>query len=352
MLIVTINPGATSTKFGVFEDDKLIFEKNLSHSVEELKPFNTIYDQYEYRLDIILSALKEANVEIKKISAVVGRGGLLRPIQGGTYLVTDKMLDDLKSEIRGAHASNLGACLAKAIADKAGVQAFIVDPVAVDEFQDVARISGLPEIPRISLLHALNHKAIAREVAAEMGKEYEELKFVIAHLGTGISIAAHKNGKAIDVNDARGEGPFSCERCGGVNAYLIMKLAFSGKYTEKELSKKMGSEGGLYAHLGTKDIREINKMIEEGNEDAELILDAMAYQIAKEIGAQATVLSGEVDAIILTGGIAYAKNIVEKITNRISFIAPVKVVPGERELDALALGGLRVLNGTENYKEY
>lgn len=352
MKILVINPGATSTKLAVFEDEKALFEMKVEHSEQELRQYGKIFDQYDYRLQTILKTLGDKGFDLSELDAVVGRGGLLKPIAGGTYAVNDQMIADLEKAVRGEHASNLGAVLAYNIAKEKGIPSFIVDPVAVDELEDVARISGLPEMERKSLLHALNHKAVARKVAQKMGKKYEEVNFIVAHLGTGISVAAHKKGRAVDLNDARGEGPFSPDRCGGLNAYEMMKLCYSGKLTEGQMKEKLSSQGGLFAYLGTKDIREAEAMAKDGNKQAELVLEAMAYQVAKEIGAQAAVLSGLVDTIILTGGIAYSKLIVEKISARVKFIAPVVVVPGEEELESLALGALRVLRGEEKERIY
>ncbi len=352
MYILAINPGATSTKMAVFKDQVRVIDYKIEHSAESLKEYKNIFDQYDYRLGLVLDILKEHQIDLKHLSAVVGRGGLLKPIEGGTYLVNQSMLNDLKNAIRGQHASNLGAALAYGIAEPLGIPAYIVDPVAVDELTDVARVSGLPDFKRESLLHTLNHKAVARKIAKELGSRYEDKNFVVAHLGTGTSVAAHRKGRAIDMNDARGEGPFSIERCGGVNAYDMMKLCFSGKYTQAELTEKMYAKGGLYAYLGTKDIREVQQRIESGDEQAKLILEGMIYQVAKEIGAQAAVLNGEVDRIILTGGMAYSKEIVEKIAAMVKFIAPVEIVQGEEELESLYLGALRVLNGEEAAKVY
>jgi len=352
MFILAINPGTTSTKMAVFQDDKMILEEKIEHSAASLQHYKNIFEQYDYRLNLILNVLKINQIDLRLLNAVVGRGGLLKPIEGGTYTVNQTMLNDLKNAIRGQHASNLGAVLAHGIAEPLGIPSYIVDPVAVDELEPVARVSGLPDFQRESLLHTLNHKAVARKVAKEMGKKYEELNFVVAHLGTGTSIAAHKKGRAIDLNDARGEGPFSLERCGGVNAYDMMRLCFSGKYTENELTEKMYAKGGVYAHLGTKDIREVQKMADSGDERAKLVLEAMIYQVAKEIGAQAAVLYGDVNRIILTGGMAYSHEIVDKIAAMVKFIAPIEVVPGEEELKSLYLGALRVLNGEETAKIY
>jgi len=350
--ILAINPGATSTKVAVFEGEKPLFKKTVEHHGDELKAFARIFDQKQYRLNLILKTLAEVNIAQESLSAVVGRGGLMKPMTSGTYEVNEQMVDDLEHRPQGEHASNLGAALAFDLAKKLGIPAFIVDPVSVDEMEDVARISGLPELPRISLVHALNHKAVARKVAAEKGRRYEELNLVVAHLGSGISVAAHRKGRMIDVSNGKDEGAFSPDRCAGLPSTLLMKLCYSGKYTAKELAVRMMGSGGMFAYLGTRDIREAEKMAAEGNDQASLVLDAMAYQSAKEIGAMATVLDGEVDYIILTGGIAHSKRIVAAITKRVKFIAPVVVSPGEEELEALVMGALRVLRGEEQAKVY
>lgn len=350
--ILVINPGATSTKFAVFEDEQQIFKKTVEHSTQDLKNFIRVVDQYQYRLELILQALNEENIELKTLVAVVGRGGLLKPLAGGTYRVNTKMIEDLEKAERGEHASNLGAVMAKNLADQLGIPAFIVDPVSVDEMEPVARISGLPDLERVSLSHALNMKAVARKVAKEMGRKYEEVNLIVAHLGTGVSVTPHRKGKMIDVNNAKEEGPFSADRCGGLPAGLLTKLCYSGKYTYQEMKEKLSSKGGMYAYLGTTDLREAEAMAAQGNKEADLILDALAYQVAKEIGAMSAVLEGQVDRIILTGGMANSERIVKAITRKVKFIAPIVVLPGEEELEALALGALRVLRGEEQAKEY
>ncbi|CCC57671.1 MULTISPECIES: butyrate kinase [Caloramator] len=351
--MLVINPGSTSTKIAVFDDLNPVFVETLRHSSEELAPYNTIFEQYEFRKNVILSALKEKNVPIESLNAVVGRGGLLKPIEGGTYNVNEKMIEDLKIGVQGQHASNLGGVIAYEIAKSVNIPAFIVDPVVVDEMDEIARISGMPEIQRKSIFHALNQKAVAKRYAKEHGKKYEELNLIVAHLGGGISVGAHRKGRVVDVNNALdGEGPFSPERTGSLPVGDLVKLCFSGKYTLDEIKKKITGKGGLMAYFGTNDARDVEKMMNEGNKEAELVYKAMAYQVAKEIGMCATVLKGEVDAIILTGGLAYGKTFVEWIKERISFIAPVVVYPGEDEMLALAEGGLRVLRGEEIAKEY
>ncbi|MFZ5753766.1 MAG: butyrate kinase [Bacillota bacterium] len=350
--ILVINPGATSTKFAVYDGEKQRFKKTVEHSAQELKNFNRVFDQYQYRLTMIIEALRKEDIELTTFKAVAGRGGLLKPLAGGTYLVNEQMVADLKKAERGEHASNLGAVIAYDLGQQLGIPAFIVDPVSVDEMEPVARISGLPDLERTSLSHALNMKAVARKVAKEMGKKYEEVNFVVAHLGTGVSVAPHRQGRMIDVNNAKEEGPFSPDRCGGLPASQLVKLCYSGKYTYEEMREKLTSKGGLYAYLGTTDLREVEKMADQGHELANLLLDALAYQVAKEIGAMSAVLEGDVDRIIITGGIAHSTRIVNDIMRRVKFIAPVVVVPGEEELESLALGALRVLRGEEEAKEY
>ncbi len=350
--ILAINPGSTSTKLSIFKDEHCVVTSNLTHSSEEIKKFEKIYDQKDMRTTLILEWLKEQNIALEDLSAVVGRGGLLRPMPGGTYEITPKMLEDLKIGYQAQHASNLGGVIAHEIAKKVSIPALIVDPVAVDEIVDVARISGLPEIPRRSLVHALNIKAVTRRVCTKLNKDFDNSTFVVAHIGGGISVSPVKNGRILDVNNANEEGPFSPERTGGLPVGDLAKLAFSGKYTLVQLKKKLTGEGGLVAYLNTNDGRIVDKMIEEGDAKAELIFRAMAYQIAKEIGAMATVVSGKIDAIILTGGVVYNKRITTWISEMVSFIAPIELVPGEDEMLALAQGAMRVVKGEEKAKIY
>lgn len=350
--ILAINPGSTSTKVAIFEGTKNIIQKNLSHSTEEISKYEKIADQYDYRKDTILEWLNEEGIALNELAGVVGRGGLLKPMPSGTYTVTDALAADLKIGVQGEHASNLGGLIARAIGDAEGIESFIVDPVAVDEFEDIARVSGLPELPRRSLVHALNIKAVARRVATGMNKNLEEVNFIVAHLGGGISVSPMKAGKIVDANNANEGGPFSPERCGGVPVGDLVKLAFSGKYTLKELKKKMVGNGGLVGYLGTNDGRDVKAMIEKGDKKAELIFNAMGYQIAKEIGACAAVLCGKVDRIILTGGLAYSEGLMAFIEDMVKFIAPVEVVPGEDEMQSLAEGAYRVLNKEEIAKIY
>ena len=351
--MLIINPGSTSTKIGVYEDTTPILVETLRHSSEEIDKYVNIIDQFEFRKEVILNVLKEKNFDIKELDAIVGRGGLLKPIVSGTYKVNEVMLKDLKEAIRGQHASNLGAIIASEIGKELNLPAFIVDPVVVDELEEIARISGMPEIERTSIFHALNQKAVAKRFAKENSKKYEELNLIVAHMGGGVSVGAHMAGKIVDVNNALdGEGPFSPERSGGVPIGDLVKMCFSGKYTQDEIKKKITGKGGFVAYLNTNNAQEVGNAALNGDEKAKLILDAMGYQVAKEIGKCAAVLFGKVDAIILTGGIAYGKYITEYIKERVSFIAPVIIYPGEDELLALAEGTLRVLNGEEAPKVY
>lgn len=351
-LVLVINPGSTSTKIAVYNGITKLAQENLDHDTNKLDAFEKITDQYDYRKDMIVSWMIEHNFEPSKLKAVVGRGGLLRPMPSGAYKVTKPMIDDLIVGIQGEHASNLGGMIANAIATSEGIDAYIVDPVAVDEFEPLARISGMPEIKRKSLLHALNIRAIAFRVAAEMGRKMEDLNLVVAHLGGGISVVPMKKGKMIDANNANEMGPFSPERTGGLPVGDVAKMCFSGQYNPNELKKKMRGKGGMTAYLGTNDGREVVKRIESGDDEAKLIFEAMAYQISKEIGAMATVLEGNVDAVVLTGGVAYSKYLTDYVTEHVGFIAPVVIKAGEDEMEALNLGVLRVLNGEEQAKIY
>ena len=348
-----INPGSTSTKIGVFEDETQILDKTLRHTTEEIAQFGSVIDQMDFRKEIILEALKEQNIDVHSFDVIVGRGGLLRPIPGGTYAVTDELVKDLRSSERGEHASNLGGLLAREIGDAIGVPSFIVDPVVVDELIPVARYSGVPELPRISIFHALNQKAMARRYAKQVGKSYEELNLIVVHMGGGVSVGAHTNGQVIDVfNALDGDGAFSPERAGGVPSGALVKYCFESGKSEKEVRRMIVGNGGFNAYLGTNDARDVDRMIEAGDEHAKEVMDAFIFQICKNIGAEAAVLRGKVDQIILTGGIAYDKYVAKEIEERVSFIAPVTNYAGEDELLALAQGALRVLNGEEAAKEY
>ena len=351
--LLIINPGSTSTKIAIYDNEKPVFEETLRHSNEELSPYPTIFDQYEFRKNVILDTLNAKGINITKLNAVIGRGGLLKPLEGGTYNVNKKMINDLTVGVMGQHASNLGGILAHEIASQLNINAFIVDPVVVDELSDVARISGLPEISRISLFHALNQKAVAKRAAADLKKKYSDINLIIAHLGGGISVGAHKKGRVVEVNNALdGEGPMSPERAGTLPVGSIIKMCFSGEYTQEEIKKKVVGKGGLVAHLNTNDGREITNRINNGDKKAELIYYAMAYQVAKEIGSCAAALGGKVDAICLTGGLAYDKVFTNWIKEKVEFISQVFIYPGEDEMIALAQGGLRVLRGAEEAKDY
>jgi butyrate kinase len=351
--LLIINPGSTSTKISVYEDEKEIFGETLRHSSEEVGKFKHILDQKDFRTQIILKALKDNNIDTKELDAVVGRGGLLKPIISGTYNVNDKMLQDLKESIQGEHASNLGAIIAREIADPIEKSAYIVDPVVVDEMEEIARLSGIPELPRKSIFHALNQKAVAKKYAKECDLNYEEVNVIVAHMGGGVSVGAHKKGKIIDVNNALdGEGAFSPERSGGIPSGDLVRMCFSGKYSKEEILKKITGKGGFVAYLNTNDARIVENAALEGDQKAKLIHDAMGYQVAKDIGAAAAVLNGQVDAIILTGGMAYGKPMVNFIRQKVEFIASVIVYPGEDEMLALAQGVIRVLSGAEEAKEY
>ncbi|WP_026508094.1 butyrate kinase [Butyrivibrio sp. MC2013] len=348
-----INPGSTSTKLGIFEDETLVMDETLRHSTEEISKYDSIIDQKDFRRDIILDFLKKQNIDVNSFNVIVGRGGLLKPIQGGTYEVTDAVIEDLKKGVQGQHASNLGGILAREIADQIGVKAYIVDPVVVDELCDEARISGIPEINRISIFHPLNQKAVARRYAQSVGKKYEDLNLIVAHLGGGVSVGAHEKGRIIDVYGAfEGDGAFSPERAGAVPVGGLIRLCYSGKYTEKEMLKKATGNGGFNAYLGTNDARDVIKRADEGDEKAKLVLDAFIFQVSKNIGAMGAVLKGKVDQIIITGGIAYNERITGAMKERVSHIADVTVYPGEDELLALAQGAIRVLNGEEEPKVY
>ncbi|MGD9977089.1 MAG: butyrate kinase [Bacteroidales bacterium] len=353
-IILAINPGSTSTKIAVYRNNKSIFLKNIKHSADEIARYKTITDQFGFRREIILRELYAAGIEVTKISAVVGRGGLLKPIESGVYEVNGQMKADLRNSIMGEHASNLGALIADDIARSLpSAKAFIADPVVVDEMDDVARISGHPRFKRISIFHALNQKAIARLHAKSIDRHYEDINLIVAHLGGGISVGAHCHGRVIDVNNALdGDGPFSPERAGTIPAGQLANLCFSGEVTYDEVKKMLTGQGGLVAHAGTNDAYEIELKARGGDFNAKMIQSAMAYNIGKAIGSMACVLKGKVDAIILTGGIAHNPDLVDYIKGMVGFIAPVAVYPGEDEMQALAMNGLMVLRGDVIPKEY
>ncbi len=352
--ILVINPGSTSTKVAVFENEDQIFVENIKHNAEDLKKFDKITDQFEFRKQIIEQELKNKGIDINDIKIVMGRGGLLRPIESGVYEVNEQMLTDLKNNLQGEHASNLGGILAHEIAKSIpGARAFIADPVVVDEMDDIARVAGHPNFIRKSIFHALNQKAVARAYAKEKGKKYEDLNLIVAHLGGGISVGAHRKGKVVDVNQAlNGDGPFSPERSGTLPVNQVIDICFDGKYTKDDIKKMVTGRGGLVAYLGTNDAYEVEIRAEKGDKDAAFYFEAMAYQVAKEIGALGAVLKGDVDAIILTGGIAKSKMFVDWVKERTSHIAEVAVFPGEDEMRALAMNGLAVFRGELQPKVY
>lgn len=352
--VLAINPGSTSTKVALYRGSEEVWSDTQRYDIDQIGLFPDIPSQEQFRLEETMKVLEAKGTDIAALGAVVGRGGLLRPIPGGTYLVNEIMLDDLRSCRYGSHASNLGGPLARRIADKAGgLPAFIVDPVVVDELDEESRLSGIPEIERRSIFHALNHKAVARRASKELGKPYEEANLVVAHMGGGISVGAHRRGRVIDVNNALdGEGPFAPERAGSLPAGELVKFAFSSGMQLPDLMKKMVGGGGLVAHLGTNDLREVEKRISDGDGHADLIFRAMAYQVAREICSRAGSLSGVVDAVVLTGGLAFSSAFVQAVSERISFISRVIVFPGEDEMKALAEGALRVLSGEEQAGEY
>ncbi|EHR1328245.1 MAG: butyrate kinase [Clostridium perfringens] len=351
--LLIINPGSTSTKIGVYEGEKEILEETLRHSAEEILKYDTIFDQLDFRKKVILKVLKEKGIDINELDAVVGRGGMLKPIEGGTYEVNEAMVEDLKIGVQGPHASNLGGILSNEIAKEIGKRAFIVDPVVVDEMEDVARLSGVPELPRKSKFHALNQKAVAKRYAKEHNTSYEDVNLIVVHMGGGVSVGAHRKGRVIDVNNALdGDGPFSPERAGGVPSGELLEMCFSGKYSKEEVYKKLVGKGGFVAYANTNDARDLIKLSQEGDEKGSLIFNAFIYQIAKEIGSMAVVLDGEVNAIVLTGGIAYSDYVTNAINKKVKWIAPMVVYGGEDELLALAQGAIRVLDGVEEAKIY
>lgn len=346
--VLVINPGSTSTKIAIFSTESVeLYSALIPHDVEELKHYGEIFEQKDMRRKSIMGFMQEKGIRLEEIAVVVGRGGLLNPIQGGTYLVDEEMVEDLKAARRGEHASNLGAVLAKEIAEEAGVKAYVVDPVACDEMEDVARFTGLKGEERGSLAHYLNIKGMTRQVCEEEGLSFDQDNFIVAHLGGGFSIGPLKRGRLVDVNNANHGGPFMPERSGSLPTGVLVKLAYSGKYQEKELMRLLQRNAGLVSHLGTSDARVVEKMIHDGDAYARKVYEAMAYQIAKEIGACAAVLKGDVKRIVLTGGLAYSSMMTGMIADYVAFIAPVVVKPGEAEMRSLFQGALRVFKGEE-----
>ena len=351
--ILAINPGSTSTKVAVYENDQAVFTQTARHARSDLDACGSVSGQKNFRTACVLDILRAQGVDTAALDAVTGRGGLVHPIDSGTYKINKHMLDDLMSATAEVHASALGGIMAHEIGEQAGVPAYVVDPIVVDELEQVAKLTGFPGIERHSVFHALNQKAVARRCAADMNMSYEDGRFVVAHMGGGITVGAHRYGRVIDVNDAlSGEGPFTPERCGQVPVMGIIDLCFSGAYTREELVAQMTTQGGMYAYLGTNDLRKCERLIKEGDEYAALVLESMAYQVAKEIGGMAAALEGRVDAIILTGGLAFSTRFTGGIKRYAGLIAPVKVYPGEDEMLALAQGALRVLRGEEQALVY
>lgn len=352
MRVLTLNPGGTSTKIAAFEDDTVFFKKSIVHDPKETARYTTVFDQLPFRMKHIKDALEEAQVDLKSFDAVVGRGGLMKPIEGGTYHVSKEMIADMEKALYGEHASNLGAPLAYELASSINVPSFVVDPVSVDEFLDMIRITGLSDIVKHAWMHPLNHKAVCRLIAPKYDKTYEEGHFIVAHLGSGISIAAHEKGRMVDGSGGRCDGPFSPERCGGIISYPLVELCYSGKYTEAEMVDKISNAAGFYDYLGTKDMQEVEKMVIDGDEKATLVWNAFIYQCAKEITSYAAILKGKIDCIILTGGIAHSEKAMQEIAAYVDFLAPVEVVSGELEMEAMAQGAMRVLTNVEKAKTY
>ncbi len=352
--ILAINPGSTSTKFAVYFDTECILTKTLRHSVDELTCYASVIDQFDFRKGLIIDALVEEGIDVDAIKTIIGRGGLTYPLASGVYGVNQQMIKHVKEGVMGQHASNLGPLLADFIAYQIpNAKAFIADPVVTDELDEIARIAGHPKFNRISIFHALNHKAIARLHADKKGCQYEDMNLIVAHLGGGISVGAHKKGRIIDVNNALdGDGPFSPERSGSLPVGQLIDICFSGKYSKEEIRRMVVGEGGFVAYLGTNDAMKVEKDAEAGIGKAKFIQDALAYQVAKLIGEMAVVLNGKVDAILITGGLAYNKYLVNYIKNKTGFIANVAVYPGEDELQALAMNALRVAKGETEVLEY
>jgi butyrate kinase len=350
--VLAINPGSTSTKFAVYQGKDLLFSETVRHDDQKMMHYKMVVDQLAFRLEILLISLENKKFNLNTLDAVVGRGGLLKPLQSGTYEVNESMVADATTSRFGEHASNLGAILAQEMAKKLNIPAFIVDPVGVDELIDESRLSGMADIERISHVHALNIKAVSRKISHQLNTPYGDLNFVIAHIGGGISVVAHRKGRIIDVNNADNEGPFSPERTGTLPAKQLVKLCYSGRYNEQDMLAKITKIGGVYSYLGTKSMVEVEERVLNGDKKATLVLNAMIHQLCKEIGAMSTVLEGDIDGIILTGGICFSELIVEKIRKKVSFLSNVYIVPGEEELEALAAGAIRVLTKEEMAKKY
>jgi len=352
--ILVINPGATSTKIAVYQDNRSVFLKTIRHDCSELETFRHTRDQLDYRLMLVLTEVEANHIPFNSVGVIISRGGLLHPIESGVYEVDKAMIADLEIGVMGDHASNLGGLIAHRLLRKfPGAGAYIADPVVVDEMHEVARISGHPEFERKSIFHALNQKSVARTYAHSRGMEYEDLNLVVAHLGSGISVGAHQKGRVIDVNNALdGEGPFGPERSGTLPAGALARFCLEKDLNWSQLKKMLIGEGGLYAYVGHKDAQRLEKEAREGDPRAMLLQNAMAYQISKEIGSMATVLGGEVDAILITGGMAHNPNLTGEVKKRIGFIAPVLIFPGEDEMRALAQNGSLLLSGKISARKY
>ncbi len=352
--VLVINPGSTSTKIAIYDDNDILFEESLRHKNETLANYKSIIEQYEFRKNAVIEAVDKQGISLESLTAIVGRGGFLKPLRGGTYRLEEKLFLDLKEgAIQKNHASNLAGMIAYDLGNQLEIPGFIVDPPSVDEMMEIAKVTGIQSIERVSMFHALNQKAVGRIVADQKGKDYFDCNFIVAHIGGGISVGTHLKGNVIDVNNALdGDGPFSPERAGAIPNCDLINLCFSGQYTKSEVKKQLVGKGGLVSHLNMNDLRDVEQLIKDGDKEAKLVYEAMAYQISKEIGASAAILEGDIDGIIITGGIAYSQNFVSLIKRRVSFLGDVIVIPGEDELNALVQGGLRVLNGTEEAMIY
>jgi len=349
--ILVINPGSTSTKLGLYENEHCVYSKDIQHDLEELSRFNLVADQLDYREQIVRQVLQEAGITLHSLHAVACRGGRLRPIPSGVYAVNEQMRADARLGFQGDHASNLACLIGWNLVQGLNIPVYVVDPVSVDEMWPMAKVTGIPEIPRTSLSHALNMKMVAKKAAQQLGKTYAESRLIVVHLGGGGSVSAHVGGKMVDLYNSDKEGPMAIERSGGIPSIELMELCFSG-LSKQQVLKKLAGQGGIYAHLGTKDLREVEKRVAAGDEQAALVLEAYCYQVSKYIGAMAACLEGQVDAICISGGVARSQLVLEKITRRVSFIAPIMLFPGGEELEALALGVLGALRGVEPVLAY
>lgn len=351
--ILVFNLGSTSTKIAVFEDGAALFKESIKHSMEKVKMFRDIWEQYDYRKNVILNVLKDKNIELASICAIASRGGNTKLIPSGIYIINKKMIMDMRSRKYGVHPTNVGCAIAFDIGNALGIPVLTVDPPVTDEFCKLARYSGVAIINRVSSFHALNSKATAKKIAYKIGEKYEEINMIVVHLGGGISVSAHEKGKAIDVNNSLdGDGPFSPERAGSLPTRDLVKLCFSGKYTENEILQMLTGKGGLVSYLGTSNCQEVEERINKGDKKAEEVYEAMAYRVSKEIGSAAAVLKGNVEVIALTGSLANSERFVNYLNERVSFIAPIHLCPGENEMEALAEGTFRYLNGEENARTY